>query len=120
MNIEYADLHTNADVMYQEKSNVFVYYIVTMILLNNYPLFIRWCGDNNSKLLQFNQTEEQQALFCSYITTHFNTPEIISGVHCAKRLLKKTASHLKKEPSSKKIKTILETLRMSLSEICIP
>lgn len=120
MNIEYADLHTNTDVVYQEKSNVFVYYIVTMILLNNYPLFIRWCGDNNSKLLQFNQTEEQQVAFCSYITTHFNTPEIISGVHCAKRLLKKTASHLKKEPSSKKIKTILETLRMSLSEICIP
>jgi hypothetical protein len=119
MNIEYVDLYTDMTLLdrYKEESNVFVYYIITVILLNNYPLFIRWCGENNDKLLQFNQTNEQQLLFCTYIKTNFNTDTMMDGIRCSKTLFKKTFANHKKSPSNKKIKIILETLRMSLSEI---
>ena len=118
MNIEYVDLHTDMSLLnrYDEKSNVFVYYIITSILLNNYPQFIRWCGKNNDKLLQFNQTEEHQLLFCEYIKTNFKTDEMLDGIRCSKTLFNKTSANHKKSPSNKKIKTILETLRMSLCE----
>jgi hypothetical protein len=120
MNIEYVDLHTDRTLLdrYEENSNVFVYYIITSILLNNYPLFIRWCGENNDKLLQFNQTEEQQLLFCTYINTNFNTDAMIDGILGSKTLFNKTTANHKKMPSNKKIKNILETLRMSLCEFC--
>jgi hypothetical protein len=117
-NIEYVDLHTDLSLLdrYEEKSNVFVYYIITSILLNNYPLFIRWCSENNDKLLQFKQTEEQQLLFCDYIKMNYNTEAMLDGVRCSKTLFKKASANHKKTPSNKKIKTILETLRMSLCE----
>lgn len=120
MNIEYVDLHTDRTLLdrYDEKSNVFVYYVITSILLNNYPQFIRWCDKNNNKLLQFNQTEEHQLLFCSYIKTNFNTDAMLDGIRCSKTLFNKTIANHKKTPSNKKIKTILETLRMSLCEFC--
>ena len=118
MNIEYVDLHTDLSLLdrYDEKSNVFVYYVITVILLNNYPLFIRWCDKNNDKLLQFNQTDEHQLLFCEYIKTNFNTDAMLDGIRCSKILFKKTSANYKKTPSNQKIKTILETLRMSLCE----
>lgn len=118
MNIEYVDLHTDRSLLdrYKEESNVFVYYVITVILLNNYPQFIRWCGENNDKLLQFNQTEEQQLLFCTYIKTNFNTDAMLDGIRCSKMLFNKTSMNHKRTPNNKKIKTILETLRMSLCE----
>jgi len=119
MNIEYVDLHTDLSLLdrYKEESNVFVYYVITVILLNNYPQFIQWCGDNNDKLLQFKQTEEQQLLFCTYIKTNFNTDAMLDGILCSKTLFNKTKMNHKRAPNNKKIKTILETLRMSLCEI---
>lgn len=121
MNIEYADLHTDMSLLdkYEEKSNVFVYYVITAILLNNYPLFIQWCGDNNDKLLQFNQTEEQQTLFCAYIKSNFNTDKMIDGIQCSKKLFNKMMHRYKRTPNNTKIKSILETLRMSLCEIYV-
>ena len=118
-NIEYADLYTDATLLdrYEEKSNVFVYYVITAILLNNYPLFIQWCGDNNDKLLQFKQTEEQQTLFCMYIKSNFNTNNMINGIDCSKKLFNKMKHQHKRTPNNTKIKSILENLRMSLCEI---
>jgi hypothetical protein len=122
MDIEYIDLHTDTTLLdrYDEGSNVFVYYVITVILLDNYPLFIQWCGEKNNKLLQFNQTEEHQHLFCEYIKSNFNTQTMMDGVSCTQKLFKSLTSVHKKSFSinkNKKIKTIIETLRMSLCEI---
>ena len=38
--------------LYREKTNVFVYYILKMILLYDYDHFLSWCQDNNSLLLK--------------------------------------------------------------------
>lgn len=121
MNIKYVDLHTDITLLerYHESTNVFVYYVITAILFNNYPLFIKWCGDNNDKLLQFKQTEDNQLLFCEYIQGHYNVADMEKCVNYANRLLTKTIMNSKKYPENKNIKIILETLRMSLCESCI-
>ena len=120
MDLEYEDLYSDETLLtrYRENTNVFVYYVITTILLSNYPMFMKWCSDHNDKLLQFNNTEEAQILFCLYIQTHYNTENMISCVVKAKRLLIKTMANSQKYPNNKKIKTIMETLKMSLHESC--
>ena len=121
MKIEYKDLHTDTTLLeqYRENTNVFVYYVITSILLNNYPEFIKWCSANNSKLLQFDQTEENQLSFCAYIESEYNSENLTNCINLSKRLLTKTIANLAKYPNNKNIKFILETLRMSLHESCI-
>ena len=121
MNLEYSDLHTDATLLtrYKENTNVFVYYVITSILLSNYPMFLKWCGDNNSKLLQFEQTEENQIAFCTYIQSQFNDKEFVSCINHSRRLLVKTIASSEKYPESNNIKFILNTLRMSLHEVCV-
>jgi hypothetical protein len=113
MQLNYVQLYTDPTLLqkYKEETNVFVYYVITTILMNNYPQFMKWCKENNTNLLQFNMTEEHQMLFCNYIKTFFNTPEMIMGINCTNKLFKKL------KVNSKKAGFILETLRMSLCEI---
>ncbi len=118
MNIEYVDLHSDPTLLdrYKEESNVFVYYVLTVIMLNNYPKFIHWCGTNNVNLIQFTQTQDHQLLFCEYIKMNFKTKEMLSSIQCTNRLIKKISIH-HHHPRNKKIKLILTNLRMSLCEI---
>ena len=58
MNIEYPFLiakTTHADSLrrslYKEQTNVLAYYILTMILINNYEDFLLWCKMNNDNFL---------------------------------------------------------------------
>lgn len=120
MGLEYEDLYNDKTLLtrYRENTNVFVYYVITTILLSNYPMFMKWCSDHNDKLLQFNNTEEAQLLFCTYIQTHYNAENMVGCVIKAKRLLIKTMANSQKYPNNKKIKTIMETLKMSLHESC--
>ena len=43
-------------LLYKEKTNVFSYYVITSILLCNYPYFLSWCYENNVNLLEFTKT----------------------------------------------------------------
>lgn len=42
--------------LYKENSNVFAYYVLTSILLNNYNETIQWCYNNNIMLYRFKKT----------------------------------------------------------------
>jgi hypothetical protein len=121
MKIEYQDLYTDATLLerYRENTNVFVYYVITSILMSNYPSFLNWCNQHNSKLLQFEQTEDNQLALCNYIQNHYNTSDMTGCILHAKRLLTKIKANSAKYSDNKNIKFILETLRMSLHETCI-
>ena len=43
-------------LLYKEKTNVFSYYIITSILLSNYPFFLSWCYENNLNMIEFTKT----------------------------------------------------------------
>ncbi len=50
MGLRYSDLFIRATTpapAYQEKTNIFAYYVLKCILLCHYPQFIRWCVDAN-------------------------------------------------------------------------
>jgi hypothetical protein len=51
--------------LYRENTNVLAYYVVTAVLLGDYPGFIGWCRHNNTSLLRFRAT---QGAFSSFAT----------------------------------------------------
>ena len=118
MKLKYTDLYTNPTLLdtYREETNAFVYYVITSILMSNYPEFIQWCSNNHTYLMQFKLTEENQLAFCEYIKTHFNTKMMLQMVKSSSSLYSKI-SILSKSKKSKKIQTIVKSLRMSLLEV---
>ena len=71
MGISYTDLYSSSQVAtqiqqsYQEKSNVFCYYILVSILMNQYQDTLLWCHNHNDKL--FNISLKDSHLFVDYI-----------------------------------------------------
>ena len=118
MKLEYVDLYTDPSLLdrYKEETNAFVYYIITTILMSNYPEFIRWCSTNHDNLMQFKLTNENQLAFCEHITTHFNSPIMLQIVKSSSKLYSKI-SILSKSKRSKKMDTIIKSLRMCLFEV---
>ena len=55
------------DALYKEDTSVLSYYIITLILLNNYQSFLSWCNTNNTSILQFKKTTANIDAFCNFI-----------------------------------------------------
>ena len=55
--------------LYRENTNVLAYYVITAILLYDYPEFILWCNKYNTTLLRFRSTETNFKLFADMIET---------------------------------------------------
>jgi hypothetical protein len=120
MNLQYKDLvlaenskEESRSSRYKEDTNAFVYYVITAILMNNYPKYIQWCNANHSKLLQFKLTHDHQMAFCEYIKEHHNTHELTNSIKCSSKLLSKLSISKKKTP---KKEILLKSLAMSLTE----
>jgi hypothetical protein len=124
----YSDMHKTND--YNEKTNAFAYYVVTLILMSNYPEFLDWCYENNSNtaIMQFSHTDQTQQSFCQYIESQYRTKQLLKNVKCTERLLLKItaekaniAKHKKKTKTQKnklmQLNYALTNLRLSLCEI---
>lgn len=57
------------NLLYKEKTNVFAYYIMGSLMMNNYVRFMHWCDVNNTKFLKFTETQDNLDEFCRYIIT---------------------------------------------------
>jgi hypothetical protein len=97
--------------LYKENSNVLSYYIITLILINNYQDFLLWCNKNNTELLQFKKTTKNLEKYCNFIETNYKSKTMIHGVECTKKLL--SVARL----GSKKNKNLINNLRMTLCEL---
>ena len=81
MGLTYQDLINNNNThRYKERTNVFCYYILKMLLLYNYPRFILWCDQHNRKVLEFKKTKKNLLLFSQYIETIYNDPDLLSDL----------------------------------------
>jgi len=129
MELKYKDLYSNTtesrllrETMYKEKSNVLAYYIIRLILMNNYQGFLSWCSINNLSLLQFKKTSNNLVEFCKFIEKNYRTKSMIYGVDCMEQFfnnLKKTRSQ-KINKIDKKVENadiILKNMRMSICEL---
>ena len=70
--------------LYKEKTNVFAYYIITNILMNNYEKYVNYCLDNNSSLFLHNKNAN---LLGHYIKKNYNKNMLIYNLELSLKVL---------------------------------
>jgi hypothetical protein len=100
--------------MYKEDTNVLSYYIITLILFNNYQDFLSWCDTNNTSLLQFKKTILNLDNFCKFIEKKYKTKSMLDGISCTEKLLLKVNKSVKKQ---KDLGFLIRNLRMTICEL---
>jgi hypothetical protein len=91
---------------YREHTNVLAYFVITMILINNYSVFLKWCFSNNGgSLMQFKRTQPNVKEFIRLIGSLRGS--VSKRVHCMEDVFHET-----------KNKTFLQkNLRMTVLEL---
>ena len=119
MNITYKDLYNKSSesenirkTLYKENTNVLAYYIITLILINNYQDILNWCNTNNTSLLQFKKTTSNLESFCKFIEKKYKTKKLLDGILCIEKLLIKMNNKKKKD-----LNYLLNNLRMTICEL---
>ena len=100
--------------MYKEDTSVLSYYIITLILFNNYQDFLSWCNTNNTSLLQFKKTLPSLNGFCNFIEKKYKSKGILDGVECTEKMLVTVKKTAKKQ---KDLGYLLRNLRMTICEL---
>lgn len=125
MGLKYEDLYsktlhskTMRETLYKEHTNVLAYYVITLVLLNNYQGFLSWCDKNNLSLLQFKKTTGNLDEFCKFIGKNYKTKSMLESVDDMEKLLHR----LKKQNKTKTINNIdfdyiMKNMRMSITEL---
>ena len=73
-----------SNFLYKENTNVFAYYIITNILMNNYEKYINYCLDNNSSLFLHNKNAN---LLGDYIKTNYDKSILIYNLDLSLKVL---------------------------------
>jgi hypothetical protein len=118
MGLTYEDLHGEEEKhaylrknLYRENTNVFSYYILTAIFLNDYTGFLQWCNTHNTSLLQFNSSDTNMNAFGEYIQNNYNNKLFINGINEINKLYNTFG-----KSKTNNYKKILSTTRMSIIE----
>jgi len=120
MGLRYNDLYSknkasaiSREILYKENTSVLAYYVLTLILFNNYTGFLVWCDENNFSLLQFKKTNKNLDEFCNFIEKNYKTKSMLHGIECAEDLLAK----LKPKKNNNKVHYLLRNMRMTSCEL---
>lgn len=115
MGMEYNDLYEESEKsaslrrnLYKEKTNVFAYYILTSIFMNDVGEFLNWCYTHNSALLQFNNRSLKA--FAEYIEKEYKNDSLNECLQQMNALYIKTT----KKTRTQMNQLLLETTRMTL------
>ena len=111
MGLNYVDLYSGNERvgLYKEKTSVLSYYIIKLILINNFQDFLEWCYTYNNSLLQFNKTFQNQMRFCEFIKLHYKSKTFINDISNTEIFINK----LKKKENE----YLLTNMRMSICEL---
>jgi hypothetical protein len=121
MSLSYDNLYNKTSLsenlrntLYKEDTNVLAYYVLTLILLNNYQEFLSWCNTNNITILNFKKTIINLEKFCKFIEKKYKTKNMLDGIECAETLFYRVKNSKRK----KKVLTyLLKNLRMTICEL---
>ena len=69
------------DNLYKEKTNVFPYYILKLILIFNYKQFILWCKTNNETLLKFTETTTSLNSFFDFFEKYHDSSAMLAYIN---------------------------------------
>ena len=75
------------ETLYKENTNIFAYYVVKCILINNYNGFLLWCYEHNGpgKIIQFSKTQQNLFDFYSFIKKNYKTASFEENVDCMEK-----------------------------------
>jgi hypothetical protein len=124
MGLDYGLIHSNIskdsqeirNTLYKEKTNVLSYYVIKMILFNNFTGFLEWCNKNNTSLFQFKKTAQNQREFCNFIEENSESDSFLDGVEWGEKLLMKLKQSSRKK-NTEENKFLVKNMRMSIIEI---
>ena len=72
------DIHLMKRKLYKERTNVFSYYILTCILMDDPVKFIIWCKNNNLNIVKMNL--ENISKFEEYIKKNYKSKDLLSSM----------------------------------------
>mgnify|MGYP001349097855 CR=1 FL=1 len=67
--------------LYKEKTNVFAYYVLKLIVMFNFKEFIVWCKKHNKTLIKFNETNDTLNSLYDFIEEHYDDEQLIELIH---------------------------------------
>jgi hypothetical protein len=121
MGLTYKDMYKKTGIsknmrktLYKEETNVLSYYVLTLVLLNNYQDFMSWCNTNNIVILNFKKTTKNLDEFCKFIEKKYKTKNMLEGVECTEKLLHRVKRSTRKQ---KDMLYLLKNLRMTICEM---
>ena len=117
MNLSYNDMidtgrkaSAKREKFYKEDSNVFAYYVLTMILMYQYNEFLKWCDQHNTNIFVLGRTQKtQQALF-DYFKNMYNSRRFTDVVDCVEEYYETILN-------DDKNRALLQTTRMSVVDL---
>jgi hypothetical protein len=98
---------------YRENTNVFAYYVLTSVLLNNHDAFLSWCVKHNGPGLNMFRVKTTQPAFIELIESCYKKNELLQKIVETE---KKVARDYQKAISShsSRDKELVTTLRMTI------
>jgi len=114
MGLRYTDIvsKTLSSNAYREKTNVLAYFIISLVILDQYEDFLSWCSTNNGvhNIFAFRKTQKSLQSFCDFIEKKYKDPSLLRGVECMESFL----SNMK--PREHKNVFLLKNMRMTATE----
>lgn len=130
MGLEYEDLYSSNEksqmmrkTMYKERTNVLSYYVIRVILLDNFQGFLKWCNNNNSSLIQFKKSSENMQMFFEFIKSNYRKKQLLENIYAMEKVIDKLKkNHILKMDKSgsvnkKEFDFIANNMRMSICEL---
>jgi hypothetical protein len=79
------------ETLYKENTNIFAYYVIKCILINNYNGFMTWCYNNNdkTKIIQFTKNNQTLYSFYHFIKKNYKTASFENNVDCMEKYMLK-------------------------------
>ena len=121
MGLKYKDLYKKTELsenmrqmLYKEDTNVLSYYVITLILINNYQDFLSWCNTHNIAILNFKKTTKNLDNFCKFVDKKYKTTNMLESIECTEKLFYRIKRVTKKQ---KEIFNLLNNLRMTICEL---
>lgn len=121
MGLTYNDLYKKTSLsenlrktLYKENTNVLSYYVISLILLNNYQSFLGWCNTNNIEILNFKKTTKNLENFCKFIEKNYKTKNMLDSIESNESLLYRVK---KSRINEDELTYIIKNLRMTICEL---
>ncbi len=93
---------------YRENTNVFAYYVLTSVLLNNYSDFLTWCATHNGAGLNIFKVKATQSEFVNFIKLCYKKSDLLAQIVETE---KKVVRDYKKAATNR---VLLKTMRMTI------